>query len=600
MAWYKEKEPHDEIFRTASDIDENQSNRYEENLDNIRFYSSRLVSGLYGADYAVQDNGAKLKVNVIQAVVDAAVAHLATNKPRPLFLTEGGDYSNKRKAKGLTKFVDGVFYATDQYATSLDVFRDGGVFGTGVCKIYAGRNEVVSERVFPDSIVVDDVEGRMRNPRNLYEYREVAREVLADEFPKFKNEIESAEWTGKGDDGAGAFVRLGRLSEKNDPVSVYEAWHLPSGPEAKDGRHVIATSNATLVNESWERQDFPFAFWRWKPAVLGFYGQGIVEELKSIQIEINYLLQKIQRSMNLASSQLWVAEGTRVSQQRVTNRDWSINKYSGQPPVVLNSNPIADQYFIQVDRLYQRAFEQVGISQLAAQSQKPTGLSSGEALRVFNDIGSKRFQEVLQRWENFHLEVSSKMIHAARELDERIAGGYKILAKDARIVQEIKWKDVSLQDDKFVMQVFPTSFLPDTPAGKIETLRELAEVSPELAQGLVRELNFPDVEGQVALLNAPVDMIDLLTERMIEEGEYRPPTPFLNLALAVQRVSQALVKAEIDGVAEERLELLRRFVTEAQALFAQATQPPPQQLEAGPQPGPQQQLPPELAGALPQ
>lgn len=604
-SWWIDEDPSGAVFRTVSLIDERQEHRYQENLDNLRFYSSRLVSGLYGDDFTQQDPGDRIKLNVIQAVVDAAVANLATNKPRPLFLTEGGDYTRARKARGLTKFLDGVFYGANQYMTSLDVFRDGAVFGSGFNKIYAGRERIVSERVFPDSIVVDDVEGRMGHPRNLYEYREVAREVLADEFPKFKMEIMSAGWHGRENGNIASIARLGGLSAADDPVSVYEAWHLPSGKDAKDGRHVIVTDNATLLDEPWDRTDFPFVRWRWKPAILGYFGQGMVEELKSIQIEINYLLQKIQRLMNLATSQVWIQDGTQVAQQRMTNKDWTLNKFTGAAPIFSNPMPVHPQYFEQVDRLYRRAFEQVGISQLAATSQKPSGLNSGEALRTFNDIGNKRFQEVLQRWEDFHLQVSGKMIRAARELDTRIPGGYKTLAKGAKTVEEIKWQDVNIRDEQFVTQVFPTSFLPDTPAGKIETLKELGEISPELQQTLVRDLNFPDVESAVALVTAPVNVIDMLIEKMIDKGEYRAPTPFLNLPLTIQRVSQALLKSEMDGVPEENLELLRRFVSEAEALLEQAeaaVAPPPaeQQLPAAPEAAQPGQLPPELVAGLPQ
>ena len=40
---------------------------------------------------------------------------MAKNRPKPLFLTSGGDYKLIRKAKKLTKFCDGIFYENEAY-----------------------------------------------------------------------------------------------------------------------------------------------------------------------------------------------------------------------------------------------------------------------------------------------------------------------------------------------------------------------------------------------------------------------------------------------------------------------------------------------------
>ena len=70
--WYKETKPHECVFNTVARIDEAQSYRYDQNLENLRFYSNRLVAGLYGADYALQDSGDRLKVNVVQSIIDTS------------------------------------------------------------------------------------------------------------------------------------------------------------------------------------------------------------------------------------------------------------------------------------------------------------------------------------------------------------------------------------------------------------------------------------------------------------------------------------------------------------------------------------------------
>jgi hypothetical protein len=50
---------------------------------------------------------------------------------------------------------------------------------------------------------------------------------------------------------------------------------------------------------------------------------------------------------------------------------------------------------------------------------------------------------------------------------------------------------------------------------------------------------------------------------MIEKGRYHPPETFSNLEFAIQRVQSAYLRAKIDKVPEERLELLRRYMDDA-------------------------------------
>ena len=66
-------------------------------------------------------------------------------------------------------------------------------------------------------------------------------------------------------------------------VKVIESWHLSSGPKAKDGKHTICT-NATLFKEDYDKEYFPFVFFRWNVRPVGFFGQGLAEQLQGLQL----------------------------------------------------------------------------------------------------------------------------------------------------------------------------------------------------------------------------------------------------------------------------------------------------------------------------
>ena len=92
-----------------------------------------------------------------------------------------------------------------------------------------------------------------------------------------------------------------RTYNTGDMIEVIEAWHIRSSQNSDDGRHVICIDNATLFDEKYEKDYFPFVTLRWTQRMLGFYGQGLAEQLRGIQAEINQLLLNIQEQMNLAT-----------------------------------------------------------------------------------------------------------------------------------------------------------------------------------------------------------------------------------------------------------------------------------------------------------
>lgn len=589
--WLNKSDVFRSIFEIVEHLDENQVYQREANLHHLRLYSNKLAQGLNARAYALSSPGDRLRLNVIRSVVDAAVAHIATNRPRPEYLTIGGDFTLRQRAESLGKFINGQFYATDQYAMSLDIFRDAAIFGTGIEKIYEYGNKIHAERVFPNEILVDDQESMMGDPRSIYQHKEIVREVAASIWPQHKDKIEDAAVIRNDDHVTDYGV--------TDMISCVEAWHLPSTPGAKDGRHVICISNETLVDEPWERDNFPFAIFRWQKSPLGFWGSGIAEELSSIQVEINYIAKKIQDHFTVSAGQMWMKKGSGVPNGSITNKVWAMNTYRDAPPTLLAPTPVNPMFLQYLDTLYGRAFQQVGLSEMAATSIKPAGLNSGQALRTYNDIGSKRFMHVGQNWERFHLAVAEQMNETARKITKKGGGAIKVLAAGDKAVEQINFKEVSISKDMYTMQCAPVGYLEGTPAGKIAALRELAQVSPEFASMSVHLLDIPDLDKIRSLINAPLDIVDKFIERILKDGEFRAPDPMMNLDLARQRATLALLRAEVDNTPTDRVELLRRWIVQVDDLQALAEAPPPMPPGAEGLPPDAMGLPPEAMGAPP-
>jgi hypothetical protein len=243
-----------------------------------------------------------------------------------------------------------------------------------------------------------------------------------------------------------------------------------------------------------------------------------------------------------------------------------------------------------IEMLEQKVWRQLGISQLQSVAMKPTGLNSGEAIRAYEDSTSQRFQHVVKRWHKFHLDVADLMIECAREAEERGDGSIAVMAQGDKDIEEISFSEVAIEKNKYSMRVWPTSLLPDTPSGKLQTIKELGEAIPEIQQYLPSLLDIPDLENVRSLMAAPLEIIDKTIDRILEKGEAATPDPTWDLALARQRATLSLLRADNDNYPEERLELLRVFLSNIDAI--QAMQEQDMMAQQMPQ-----QAPPEMAGA---
>lgn len=569
--WWKESQDkiHESVFAYVKHLDTKQSYKELGNIRHMRLYGNFRLLGLNAHTYAVDNSNAqsnrgignRLTMNVVQSICDTAQAKIAKNNPKPEFLTDAGDWSQQQKAKKLSRFCQGNFDALKIYEKGKQVFLDACIFGTGAMKFFRDGNEIKCERVFINEIKVDDVEAVYGEPRQMHQTKFIHRDVLTEMFPDAKGSIQQISTTTSNTSPASTIA---------DMIQVVESWHLPSGKEATDGVHSISINNKTLFKEEWKHDYFPFVFMRWGTRPLGFFGKGLPEQLQGIQLEINKILKTIQVSMHLTSiPKVFVENGSKVVKSHINNEIGGIITYDGTKPSYESVSTIPTELFSQLDRLYQRAYELAGISQLTAISQKPAGLESGKALREFNDIETERFMIVAQRYEEFYLKCCEQIIDMARDIAEE-SGSFKIKAKGKEFLDTIDWKDIDLDNDKFVMQVFPTSSLSSTPAGKLEDVQELLAAGFVNREQAIKLLDFPDLNAITDLQTAALDNIERLIDEMIDKGKYRAPEPFQNLALGLQTMQEAYLYHQNQGAPEPRLELLRRWMGDADALLKKA------------------------------
>lgn len=573
------------VLDVVTRIDSAQTSRRDGYLRNARLYSNRELQGFgvgqYQRTVTSPQKDDRLRINVIRSCVDTGAAKIAKNKPRPLYLSEGGDDAIIRKAKARTKYVAGVFDETKNWHLMQRQFIDGCIYGTGAKKWFAENGRVKAERAFIHELLIDEDEGRYGDPRQLHHVRWMPRTKVAAKFPKHLAAIKAQSTPAvAANDGTVQFIR------------VVESWHLPTGKGAKDGRHLICIDGATLFDEKYDRDFFPFTFYRWSDALEGFYGESLVDELKGIQIEINRLLRTIQQAMHLACvPRVFMQAGSKLVGE-ITNALGAFYQYVGQKPVIETAGAMPPEVYQHLENLIRKAYEITGFTQLSASGKKPAGLDAAVALREYQDIETERFVLKGQRYEELALDDAKIVLALTSELAAN-GNAPKVKVAEGREMNAVDWDDADLDEDRYIVRPYPTAFLPSTPAGKRQAVAEMrADGLIETRDEMLELLDFPDIEEWSSLARAPREAIKLQLETILEKGKVIRPTEEDDPKIGLPLANLYLKRAETNGVSEHRLDLLRGWIAELRAMV-----PPP--MPAAPPPPGADAPPPDAMGMPP-
>jgi hypothetical protein len=525
--------------------------------------------------------------NVVYSCTDTLVSRISQDRPKPTFLTDGGNYKERRMADEGNAFIQGEFYRTNAYAKGTLALRDACVLADGFLKVYAKDNKVCIDRTLATELLCDFNDGYYGNPRELGHLKLVDKGVLMDMHPKSESIIAGA--------ANGSVDSTPRSTETiADQCITGELWHLPSGEGASDGRHVIVCSNGILLDETWDKNKFPFAKVQYNPTVVGFFSQGLAEILMPTQMEIYRMLIVASQAIELMGvPRIYIDEMSKIMETSFNNRIGTIIKGRGNPPEFLNATSNPPEIYQWIQWLIANAYQMSGISSMSAQGVKPEGLNSGEAIRSFDALQQDRFARLAKGYQDLYPELSYLMIDTAKDIVDE-TGSYLTVYPGKDGTREVDFKHISILKDTYVIQCFEESSLPKDPAGRQAKLSEMLAAGEITNQEFRRLSNLPDLKQSDQLAAALEERILHDLDSIIEDGKrgYNTPDAFIldPTDLATTLTVQTINKYAVTNLEESKMQLLRDYFTAIQNLKAQAAPPPPPQ--APPQGAPQgQQLP---------
>jgi hypothetical protein len=587
------------VIAATERVDDRQSYRRGQLLHYLRLYGDRAVHGYAGTADVGQFprrrtlgsgpvEGRRLSLNVVRNMVDAATSKLTKGRPAPQNLTDAGDATLQKLAKKRDKFIQGHFHKGDFWHLRSRCIKNSILLGTGAMHVMEHWGQVRYEYVFPGELLVDDAQGIYGEPREMYRQRCIDRAVLTERFPRVRDAIENA---------APADRRYFGRDSQSDQVVVTQAWHLPSGPKAKDGRACAVIDGAVLYDDKWTRDGFPFAFWRWSDEPLGFWGVGLAEQLSGIQLEINQLLRMIQNNMYRGGNiKVFVERGSRIIDAQISNALQGVQiDYTGTPPQFHVHDVVTPQILSHLNTLTQSAYEMSGISQLSASGSLPAGMAeSGRAQLVYHNIESERFLTVARNDERAVMEAAEQTLQTARDILEK-EGSYKITYHAKNWIEELEAKEVLQDVGTFEMKMTPASQMPHDYAGKV-ALAEHFEAKGWIDASEAREMaELPDTAAKMEISLSSPRLIDMCIEKILEDGEYIAPVPQMDLTMAIDRGTRAFVHAYVRKYPDENRDLLNTWVEQCKDMLTASQEPAPG--AAVPTPTAESPIPPDAPGA---
>jgi len=562
MRWWAadEKDMHGPLVNAYKHLKDEDS-REETYKTYEALYTNRNLSGTDFAGFSDLRNGAggrysRMPLNVSKLMVDSVIARVAKIRPRPLFVTEGGNFSLYRRARLQERWVLAQWEAQRVYQRMPQIFSDACRLGIGFIKPHAVGTEVHFDRVYPGDLLVDGQEAFSENVRQLYESKWISKEQLKADYPGKEELIDRSGEISDRDRDIRGFNPL------SDQVLVVEAWRLPSRKGAGDGMHAISTSEGILHQNKYTYSDFPHVAVRWVPEPRGFYGIGLCEELMGIHLDINVTRMKINKAFELtASPQVWVEETSNVTKLDITDIQGSVNTYRKTPPKFMTPPPVPPEYFAYLDRQLAQARQIARLSDSAFGTRVPSGLETGAAVRNFHDIETESFSMPSREYEDGFLQLARKTVRVGREIAAANPKYSIVLEGDHNTIETVDWKDASIDETKeaYVIKVLPTSSLSSSPSGRMADVQDLLNMGVIDATKAGELLDFPDLQAHNDLSRAAEDRIDQVIEKILDTGEYEGPEPYMKLELAVAKATAAVNRAVTMGVPEPHIRELRRF-----------------------------------------
>lgn len=583
-----------EVAAVVNWIRQNDTARLQNCRDDLSLFEGKRLAGLNAAAYLrpgpyTSDLYKRLTWNIPRSLCHTVQAKLAgKNRPKVQFVTSGASWQQRRRAYHLDRFAEAQFHQRQGqheniWEVGALVLLHALVLGDGFAYVYADpiNEQPAVETIFAWQLFVDPADAASGRPRTAFMVRQKDRDELIALYPEHKQAIEKAKSTSAGDskqDAADSYFKSG--SRATEQVEVIDAWILPTGPGKDEaGTHLRYIDGKTLERKPWTRHEFPFVHQKWAGEIQGYWARSLIGEVRTISDEINNVVQRLSDCVRLTQKAVCLApEGCVKEGQLNNNEDCTLIEYDqtiGKPDWV--SPAPFDQATVEWLKMnVEQCYSIPGVSQMSATSRKEQGVTAAVALRTMSDIETERFMVQQNGYEQLYVALARHMIACTRELAADNPD-YAVTWPGETFLKEIKWRDVDLPDDQYIMRAHPVSQLKNTPTDMLQLAQEMYGAGVFSKAALEESTLFLNSKDHLAGGDKQSQLIARYIEgwldatpETLESGEFRfkSPFPYLNLPAAMLQCAEAYVEAQLDECPDFNLDFILRFIEQCDEIVA--------------------------------
>jgi hypothetical protein len=513
---------------------------------------------------------------------------------RVVYLTDGADWSQRRRAVRLGRLTEAVLSAQHlPYSTGWDVlqraWRDAcALWGSGVVRVRDSETGPQLERCMPHQVMVDARDAYYGSPRTWVHRYAVSGAELAETYPDAKTDIATAGPPSQECDWLlPAIDRV--MGAEDERVEVIEAWYVPPIGER---RHVVvlAASNTVLLDEEWPSPRAPFAVIVWSRGPVGLWGSSFTDLTADTEWQLDDTLDRLVESTRIrAGRRVFYGQDSLddANREKLASNDPETHiEYIGPVPPQVSDSPSLDSGLLTVmQTLMGGVFSWHGVSQMLATAQRAQGVTSAEGQRAVRDLGTQRHAVHTRDWESFHVDVSRLIVDSVRRTadDERDP---EVVWRGRTSRRRLRWSDAQLDEQAYDVTATAASMLSRELSGRISEVGELFQaglITPDVYRRLI---DMPDLEAESDRENAEYEYCEQVLEAYLDADDadtapelYVPPDGYYTRVDArLVQALQCLFSAMRDSAPEYVLDLVRRYVDDLQSLsqrLAAAAAPPP-------------------------
>lgn len=484
--------------------------------------------GFYNAGNT--ENTSMIQENVIRSCIDTLGSKIASQKVTPFFNTVNGTFREIQVVKAAQQFFDILYDELNVNKTVVQAFVDSCITDRGI--IYVNKDNKNIERIQPWQFFFD--------PRE-YAYGQLTHCAFKKtDYP------------------------ASLLTEKTDlqTVTLHEYWSI------KEHIHATYIEELNKVSiDKWDANILPFAILRWSNPVKASSSTCVVDLLFGIQKQINYLLSQIKdASKSSFGIKYIVPTDSDVKINRLNNSNGEVIEYTPQmtPNGVMPVQPVTPafmdgQWFTALQQFKQDAYEMVGISQLSAMSQKPTGLNSGVGLQTMEDIESDRFETQLNSVIRVYVDIAKICMEVFDPLEEVLPSSiYR---------GHITWKDITEARNLMSIQFSSLDKISKDPVVKQQIISQWVNSGYISRAHAMQLMEVPDDTRGYSLMNNSLNAVMSVIDDCVEKDIYDVPI-YIDTALLKEEITSTLLSLKAAQNPENAVDIekLQRLMYNVEAM----------------------------------